>query len=94
VRIIKSFQHKGVEQFFKTGSKAGIQPIHANRLRLQLAKLDSAISPNDMALPGWRLHGLKGDLSGYWAVWVDKNWRLVFTFDGADACLVDYMDYH
>jgi proteic killer suppression protein len=63
-------------------------------LRLQLAKLDSAIGPDDMNLPGWRLHSLKGDLRGYWAVWVDENWRLTFRFDGTDAELVDYQDYH
>lgn len=92
--MIKSFQHKGLEQFFFSGSKAGIQPVHANRLRLQLARLDAAKMPEDMNLPGWKLHPLSGKLKGHWAVWVDKNWRMTFTFDGEDAVLVDYQDYH
>lgn len=92
--MIQRFLHKGLEVFFHTGSKAGIQPAHANRLRLQLARLETATSPLDMDLPGWRLHPLKGELKGHWAVWVDQNWRLVFTFDGDNAELVDYRDYH
>lgn len=80
--------------FFETGSKAGIQPVHGKRLRLQLARLDGAQSPADMGLPSWRLHELKGDLRGHWAVRVDKNWRLTFTFEDTDAILVDYQDYH
>jgi proteic killer suppression protein len=59
-----------------------------------LGKLDSAKSPDDMGLPGWRLHPLSGNLNGHWAVWVDKNWRMTFTFDGENAVLVDYQDYH
>jgi len=92
--VIKSFQHKGLEAFFLRGSKAGIKPVHAKRLRLQLARLDAAKSPQDMGLPGWRLHPLTGDLKNFWAVWVDKNWRMTFTFDQEDAVLVDYQDYH
>ncbi len=92
--MIRSFRHKGVEQFFRTGSKAGIQPKHAARLSAQLALLDSAKGPADMDGPGWKLHSLAGDLRGHWAVWVDKNWRLTFTFEGIDAILVDYHDYH
>jgi proteic killer suppression protein len=92
--MIRSFVHKGLEAFFRTGSKGGIQPAHAKRLRLQLAALDAATGPDAMALPNWRLHPLKGDLAGHWSVWVDQNWRLTFRFDGADAILVDYRDYH
>lgn len=92
--MIKSFLHKGLEVFFHTGSKAGIQPAHAKRLRLQLAKLEAAKGPRDMNLPGWRLHTLKGSLRGHWAVWVDQNWRMTFRFEHEDAVLVDYQDYH
>lgn len=92
--MIKSFQHKGLEVFFSTGSKAGIQAVHAKRLRLQLAKLDSAQMPEDMNMPGWKLHPLKGDLKGHWAVWVDQNWRMTFRFESGHAILVDYRDYH
>jgi toxin HigB-1 len=92
--VIKSFRHDGVERFFRTGSKAGIEPKNAKRLRLQLARLDAATSAADMNLPGWRWHPLTGQLAGHWAVSVDQNWRLTFSFEGTDAVLVDYRDYH
>jgi toxin HigB-1 len=92
--VIRSFRHKGVQRFFETGSRAGIQASHAARLRLQLTRLDNARGPQDMNAPGWKLHPLKGVLSGHWAVHVNANWRLTFTFEGQDAVLVDYRDYH
>ena len=92
--MIRSFRHKGVQRFFEKGTKSGIQPQHENRLRLMLSRLDDARGPKDMDAPGWKLHPLKGALKGYWAVWVDGNWRLTFTFEGEDAVLVDYQDYH
>ena len=92
--MIESFRHAGLELFFTTGSKAGIQPKHAPRLRLQLGQLDAATVPADMNLPGWRFHPLKGYLAGHYAVWVDKSWRLTFAFAGGNAVLLDYQDYH
>jgi len=92
--MIKNFRHKGLEQFFKTGSKAGIQPHHAQKLRLQLAALDNAKVSDDMNVASWRLHSLEGDLSGHFAIWVNGNWRITFKFEGCDAELVDYQDYH
>jgi proteic killer suppression protein len=92
--VIRSFRHDGLERFFRTGSKAGIQPKHAERLKLQLGRLDAASNPDDMNLPGWGLHPLKGDLAGHWAVKVSGNRRLTFRFDGTDAEIVDYRDYH
>jgi len=92
--VIRSFRHKGLERFFLEGSKAGIQAAHAPRLRLQLGRLDTAVRPADMDLPGWRMHPLKGSLKGLWAVSVSGNWRLVFAFEDDDAVLVDYLDYH
>jgi proteic killer suppression protein len=92
--MIKGFLHKGVERFFTTGSKAGIQPVHAHKLRLQLASLNRARKPEDMGVPGWKLHPLKGKLAGPWALWVDANWRLTFAFEGEDVIFVDYQDYH
>jgi proteic killer suppression protein len=91
---IRSFRHDGLERFYRTGSKAGIQPKHANRLRLQLGLLDAAVNPSDMNLPGWRWHELKGERAGRWAVTVSGNWRLTFTFEKGAAALVDYEDYH
>jgi len=92
--MIRSFRHKGIQRYFEKGSKAGIQAQHEKRLRLMLSRLDDAKVPEDMDAPGWKLHQLKGALKGHWAVWVDGNWRLTFTFEGGDAVLVDYQDYH
>jgi proteic killer suppression protein len=93
-RVIKQFRHKGLQRLFETGSKAGVQAAHVPKLRRQLARLDAAGSPQDMNVPGWKMHSLTGDLSGHWSVWVSGNWRLTFTFDGEDTVLVDYRDYH
>jgi proteic killer suppression protein len=92
--MIKSFRHKGVDHFYRTGSKAGIQPKHAERLLEQLFMLDNATGAADMNVPEWRLHRLSGNLRGHWAVRVSGNWRLTFTFEGQNAILVDYQDYH
>jgi toxin HigB-1 len=92
--MIASFRHKGIEKFFLTGSKVGIQPKHATKLADQLTVLNIARSPAAMNLPGWQWHELKGDLAGFWSVSVNGNWRLTFTFEGEDAILVDYQDYH
>jgi proteic killer suppression protein len=92
--VIKSFRHAGIEKFFRTGSKAGIQPAHANRLSLQLGLLHLSVRPEDMDFPGWQLHPLAGELRGHWSVKVNANWRLTFRFDGEDAILVDYQHYH
>ena len=92
--MIRSFRHKGVERFFRTGSKAGIQAAHASRLSRQLAALEAAKVPADMNVPGWGLHALKGQLANHWSVSVNGNWRLTFSFENGDAVLVDYQDYH
>jgi toxin HigB-1 len=92
--MIKTFLHKGLRKFFESGSKAGIQPHHASRLAIQLQQLDGACAPAEMDLPGWKFHALTGDMAGHFSVWVNGNWRLTFRFEGADAVLVDYQDYH
>lgn len=74
--MIKSFQHKGLQGFFETGSKAGIQPHHAQKLERLLGRLDVAKGPEDMNFPGWRLHSLVGNLAGYYLVSVNGNWRM------------------
>jgi toxin HigB-1 len=92
--VIKTWRHKGVQAFFETGSKAGIQSAHAARLGAQLRRLNVARDPQDMNVPGWKLHPLKGELKGHWAVWVSGNWRMTFVFENGDAVLVNYQDYH
>jgi proteic killer suppression protein len=91
---IKGFRHKGLEQFFATGSKRGIQAKHEARLRLILGSLNAAAAAQDMNLPGLGLHELQGSRRGTWAVKVSGNWRVTFTFAGKDADSVDYEDYH
>ena len=94
IHLIRDYRHKGLRLFAQTGSKAGIQPKHASRLRTLLSALDVAGGPQDMAAPGNYLHALSGDMAGHWSVRVNGNWRLTFMFDGEDAILVDYQDYH
>ena len=92
--MIKTFRHKGLKTFFENGSKAGIQAAHAQRLAAMLRRLNETTNSQGMNLPGWRLHPLKGrELKGHFSVWVSGNWRMSFTFEGADAVLVDYQDY-
>jgi len=92
--VIRGFKHKGLEKFFSTGSKAGIQAQHAERLRVILGRLSVSTAPEDINLPGLDLHQLKGDRKGTWAVKVSGNWRITFTFVEKDADAVDYEDYH
>jgi proteic killer suppression protein len=91
---VTTFRHKGLERFFTTGSKAGIQAKHADRLRLILGRLNVAKAPADMRLPGLDLHELQGQRKGTWTVTVSGNWRLTFLFDGHDVIRIDYEDYH
>lgn len=92
--MVKSFRHKGLAKFFETGSRAGIQPAHAKKLRMQLTALDTANVLDDMDIPGFRLHPLKGGDRGRWSIWVNGNWRLTFEFIDGDVYILDYEDYH
>ncbi|MBI2883929.1 MAG: type II toxin-antitoxin system RelE/ParE family toxin [Candidatus Methylomirabilis oxyfera] len=92
--MIQSFRHKGLRKFFESGSAAGIQPHHAQRLRMLLVALDTALNIEDMNVPGFRLHPLKGSERGRWSVWVNGNWRVTFAFKDGHAHVLDYEDYH
>lgn len=92
--MIASFRHKGLKKYFETGSLAGIQPAHARRLQMQLAALDTAQTLDDMDIPGFRLHSLKGAELGRWSIWVNGNWRITFEFQDGNAIVLDYEDYH
>jgi toxin HigB-1 len=92
--MIKSFEHKGLQTFFETGSKKGIIPDHASKIARILDRLDASINPSDMRLPGFYLHQLSGNNKSTWSVRVSGNWRITFMFEGEDAILVDYKDYH
>lgn len=92
--MIKSFRHKGLKKFFDTGSVAGIQPHHAKRLRMQLVALDTATTIEDLEIPGFKLHSLKGPDNDRWSVWINGNWRITFEFHDDHAFILDYEDYH
>lgn len=92
--MIVSFVHKGLERFYRTGNIAGIQAIHAERLRVILTLLDSVMTIKDMNAPSLNLHKLKGKRKGSWAVTVQANWRVTFRFANGNAEVVNYEDYH
>ena len=92
--MIKSFKHKGLERFYSKGSTSGIQPKHAKELRLQLAALDSAQSIDDLDIPGYRLHPLKGNREGVWSITISDSWRQTFEFSNGNVFIPDYEDYH
>ncbi len=92
--MIKSFKHKGLKDYFESGTTRGIQAAHSKKLRLQLAALDTATSINDMDIPGYQLHPLKGNRKGLWSISVSGNWRVTFEFSDGNAFILDYEDYH
>jgi proteic killer suppression protein len=92
--MIKSFKHKDLEIFFLTGSKEGIQALHAKKLQILLTTLSNARDEGDMRAPAWSIHPLSGNLDKHWSVSVNGNWRMTFRFEGKDAVLVNYQDYH
>ncbi len=92
--MITSIRHKGLKKFFDSGTKKGIQADHTDRLRLMLAALDTAHTVEDMDIPGYRLHPLKGKQKDRWSVTVSVNWRLTFEFREGNVYLLDYEDYH
>ncbi len=92
--MIKSFVHKGLEKFYRTGSKAAIQASHSSKLRKVLTVLDQAANPAQCNFPGFRLHELRGARKGIWAITVQSNWRVTFRFTGEDVEIVNYEDYH
>lgn len=92
--MIRSFRHKGLERYFTKSERKGIDAKHAERIRRILDLLDAAVRPEDLNLPGYRFHGLKGDRKGVYSVWVSGNWRITFQFEAGDAVYVNLEDYH
>ena len=92
--MIKSFKHKGLRVYYEKGSLKGIQASHSKKLRMQLAALDTACSIDDIDIPGYNLHPLKGDRKGLWSISVSGNWRLTFEFTDGNVFVLDYEDYH
>ena len=92
--MIQSFRHKGLRRFYETGSTSGIQGPHQKKLRVRLAALDTARAVDDMDIPGFRFHPLKGKKKGLWAIDVSGNWRVTFRFQEGNVYDVNYEDYH
>ena len=92
--MIKSFKHKGLKKYFELGSTAGIQSNHAKHLKIQLTALDTAQIIEDLDLPGYQLHALKGTRDGIWSISVNGNWRITFEFKDGNVVILNYEDYH
>jgi proteic killer suppression protein len=92
--VIRSIRHKGLRRLYEDDDHRGVIREHSQKLRDILARLDAANSPADLDLPGLRLHPLKGDLKGFWAVTVRANWRVIFRFFDGEMLDLDYTDYH
>jgi toxin HigB-1 len=92
--VIRSFRHRGLKRLYEKDQRRGLRADHVDRIARILARLDEADAPGKMDLPGFKLHSLKGNLEGFWAVSVSGNWRIVFRFEGGHAYDVDLTDYH
>ena len=92
--MIRSIRHKGLKRLHEDDDPRGVVNEHTIKLRDILARLDAATTAADMDVPGFRLHALKGDLKGFWAVTVRANWSVIFRLAEGDALDVDYIDYH
>ena len=92
--MIKSFKHKGLQKFFESGSVKGIKAEHSKKLIMRLSALDTALVLDDLELPSFNLHQLKGNKHGVWSIKVNGNWRITFTFVDGDVYIVNYEDYH
>lgn len=93
-RVIRNIRHKGLKRFYEDDDRRGVEAALSAKIARVLALLSRAAKPEDMALPGHRLHPLKGDLTGFWSVTIGANWRIIFRFEGADVTDVDLVDYH
>jgi proteic killer suppression protein len=92
--MIESFKHKGLKKLFEEDDRRKVPPALADKIARILARLNEAVKVQDMGLPGYRLHPLKGELAGFWAVSVSGNWRIIFSFENGAAFKVDLVDYH
>lgn len=92
--MIKSFRYKGIERFFLKDDARGIPPKSASRIERILDRLDASMKADDMNLPGFRFHALKGAMKGRYAVSISGNLRITFEMEGEDALHVDLEDYH
>ena len=92
--MIVSFKNRGLKRLYEADANHGVSAAHVDKIKRILARLDEAVEVKNMALPGFRLHPLKGKLKGRWLVSVSGNWRIVFRFEKSNAYDVDLVDYH
>lgn len=92
--MIETFRHKGLKKFYEAGETKFLPARQIIRIRRVLSLLDSATKPEDMNIPGFRFHALKGEYKEFYSITVDANWRIIFRFNGKNVCDVDYVDYH
>ena len=92
--VIRKFRHGGLKRLYTKGDRSKVRSDQAGRIALVLADLDSAHNPEDLDLPGYRLHRLKGRLKDYWSISISGNWRITFRFENGDVYDVDLVDYH
>ena len=92
--MIQTFQHRGLKRLYEHGDPSRVRADQVDRIGLALADLDAASKPSDLALPGYRLHPLRGDLKGFWSLSISGNWRIIFRFEEGDAYDVNLVDYH
>ena len=92
--MIQGFRHKGLKRLFEKGEAKGIHPDHLEKVENILLVLNRARNPEEMNLPGFKLHRLKGDMKDFWSATVRANWRVIFRFENGDVCDVDLIDYH
>jgi proteic killer suppression protein len=92
--MLKLIRHRGLKRFYESDDRRGLNAEHVEKIATILAQLDRATKPDDMGLPGFKLHPLKGELNGFWSVTIRANWRIVFRFEGRDVTDVNLIDYH
>jgi proteic killer suppression protein len=92
--MIKHIRHRGLKRFYEDDDRRGLNPEHVEKISVILARLDHAAKPEEMDLPGLRLHPLRGNLAGCWSLAIRANWRIIFRFEAADVTDVDLVDYH
>jgi proteic killer suppression protein len=92
--MIRSLKHRGLKRLFERDDRSGIRPDLVDTVQEILTVLDDAATPQELNLPGYRMHPLKGELKGFWSVIVRANWRIIFRFEGTDAFDVELIDYH
>lgn len=92
--MIQTIRHRGLKRLYERGDRSKLRADQVERIDVALDDLDDAQKPQDLNLPGYRLHPLKGGREGFWSIWISANWRIIFRCEGGDVYDVDLVDYH